>query len=60
MEPVAKALAAAWYTGTVGVGASSRLVSYDDAMAWKAVDYEAVPGMCAGEFGFWSEPPATP
>lgn len=60
MEPVARALAAAWYTGTVGSGASSRLLSYEDALAWKAVGYEAVPGMCAGNFGFWSEPPATP
>jgi hypothetical protein len=58
MEPVARALAAAWYTGTLGTGANARLLSYEDAAAWKAAGYEAVPGMCAGEFGFWSDAPA--
>ena len=60
MEPVAKALAAAWYTGTVGGGASAILLSHEDALAWKVAGYDAVPGMCAGEFGFWSEAPVTP
>lgn len=58
MEPVAKALAAAWYTGTVGSGATATLLSYEDAVAWKAAGYAAVPGLCAGDFGFWSQPPA--
>lgn len=60
MEPVARALAAAWYTGTVGQGASAVLLSYEDAQAWKVAGYEAVPGMCAGEFGFWSDAPVVP
>jgi len=60
MEAAARALAAAWYTGTVGAGADARLLSYEDALAWRAAGYEAVPGTCAGEFGFWSEPPAAP
>ncbi len=58
MEPAARALAAAWYTGTVGSGPAARLLSYEDALAWKAIGFEATPGICAGEFGFWAEPPA--
>jgi hypothetical protein len=59
MEPAAKALAAAWYTGTAGSGATATLLSYEDALAWKAAGYDAVPSQCAGEFGAWAEPPAT-
>ena len=58
MEPAAKALAAAWYTATVGAGPSARLLSYEDALAWKVAGFDATPGLCAGEFGFWAEPPA--
>jgi hypothetical protein len=54
MEATAKALAAAWYTATVG----TRLLSYEDALAWKVAGFDATPGLCAGEFGFWAEPPA--
>lgn len=53
MEPAAKALAAAWYTATVG----TKLLSYEDALAWKVAGFDATPGLCAGEFGFWAEAP---
>lgn len=56
-EPAARALAAAWYTGMLGAGPAATLVSYDDALSWKAAGFEAVPGQCAGEFGFWTEAP---
>jgi hypothetical protein len=59
LEAPCQQLAAAWYTGTIGAGRNAKLVSYDDALAWKAVGMDIVPGNCAGEFGFWSEPPAT-
>lgn len=55
MEPVAKALAAAWYTGTVG----GTLLSYEDALAWKVAGFDATPGLCAGEFGFWADAPTS-
>lgn len=57
LENVARALATAWYTGTVGTGPDARLLSYDDALVWLAAGMEAVPGQCAGEFGAWAEPP---
>ena len=56
MEPVARALAASWYTGTLG----PKLLSYEDALSWKVAGLESVPGQCAGEFGFWSDAPAVP
>ena len=59
MEPVAKALAAAWYTATVGAGASAKLLSYEDALAWKVAGFDATPGLCAGEFGFWADAPSS-
>lgn len=58
MEPVAKALAAAWYTATVGSGEPASLLSYEDALAWKVAGFDATPGLCAGEFGFWADAPA--
>ncbi len=56
LEPVARGLAGAWYTGMAG----PRLVSYEDALSWKVAGFEAVPGQCAGEFGVWSQPPMVP
>ncbi len=57
LEPVAKALAAAWYTGTAGAGPSAKLLSYDDALVWTVAGFASAPGNCGGEFGFWAEPP---
>lgn len=58
MAPVAKALAAAWYTATIGTGATTHLISFEDALVWKVAGFDSTPGSCAGEFGFWAEPPA--
>lgn len=53
LEALCRQLAAAWYTGIAG----TKLVSYEDALAWKVAGYTAVPGECGGEFGAWADPP---
>ena len=49
---------AAWYTGAHDVGGERRLVTHIGALKWRAMGIP-VPGMCAGRFGAWSQPPRT-
>lgn len=57
LEPLARALTAALYTGTFQRGDQARVVSYEDALVWPAADYVSAPSLCGGEFGHWSDPP---
>jgi hypothetical protein len=47
-----------WFTG-VYFHQSSRVVSYEHALMFASLDdVRPSPSHCAGEFGFWSAPPA--
>jgi hypothetical protein len=59
LEPLARAVAAGWYTGTLGAGGGARVLSYEDALVWRAAGYDSAPSLCGGEFGHWSEPPSS-
>jgi hypothetical protein len=56
LEAACQQLAGAWYTGILGMGRNARMVSYDDALSWRAAGYDVTPGSCAGDFGAWAEP----
>lgn len=54
----------AWYTGMVEIPDSGRpgltttaVVTYNDAVVWRACDFTKPPATCGGPFGYWHEPP---
>lgn len=59
LRPVALAIVAAWYTGTVGQGVHARTVSYRDALMQRPVaDALSPPTYALGGPAWWSaEPP---
>ena len=54
---LAKSIVAAWYSGQVGAGEATRVLAYEDALAWTATGYAKAPGTC-GVFGDWTAKPA--
>jgi hypothetical protein len=57
LDAVANQVIAAWYTGTVPTATGSRVVTYLDAVAWKATGFTKPPSVCGPGFGFWANPP---
>jgi hypothetical protein len=58
LRPVASAIVAAWYTGTVGEGVKARTVSYRDALMQRTVaDALLPPTYILGGPAWWTAPP---
>ncbi len=58
LKPVALAIVAAWYTGTVGKGTSAVTVSYRDALMQRPVaDALTPPTYIGGGPAWWTAPP---
>ena len=58
LRPVALAIVAAWYTGTVGQGTRALTVSYRDALMQRPVaDALTPPTYVGGGPGWWTAPP---
>lgn len=45
-----------WYTGQYQEGEETIVVTFVDALAWKAIRFTKPPTIC-GSFGFWAEQP---
>ncbi len=57
-QALAQELVAAWYSGIVRIGQQQRLVTYEEALIWSAMDYTKPPGFCSGGgFGAWAKAP---
>ncbi len=57
---VANGVVAALYTGTVTDPAGEvRVVTYVDALAWRACTFTKPPSECGGVTGYWEKPPAS-
>ena len=55
LTPVARAIVAAWYTGTVGTGTTAITVSYRDALMQRPVaDMLTPPTYSRGGPGWWA------
>jgi hypothetical protein len=54
-QPVAAALASAFYTGTLGSGETSSMVGWQTALMWQPIGATA-NGVCAG-WATWAEAP---
>ncbi len=51
------AIAAAWWSGMVPAeGGGTRVVSYLDALVWRAVPHAQPPSNCLGATGAWAKP----
>jgi hypothetical protein len=56
--PLERAIIVSWYTGVHDVRGEQRLATHTGAIKWRALGIPA-PGVCAGRFGAWSQPPRT-
>jgi hypothetical protein len=56
LQALAKSIVSVWYSGLLGTGQRTRVVAYEEALAWRATGYAKAPGTC-GEFDDWSSPP---
>lgn len=48
----------AWYTGVSPDPDDLEVLTYTDALLWRAMDYTKPMGYCGGAMGYWAEPPA--
>jgi hypothetical protein len=58
LNELAKSIVSLWYSGLLGTGESTRVLAYEEALAWRATGYTKAPGTC-GEFGDWIAKPST-
>ncbi len=55
---LARSIISVWYSGLLGTGEKTRVLAYEEALAWRATGYAKAPGTC-GEFGDWiTKPPS--
>jgi hypothetical protein len=58
LREIAKEVVLGWYLGKVGPEDDPALVTYPDALMWRAVmDVHNVPSFCGGLPGFWAGDP---
>jgi hypothetical protein len=56
LHKLARSIVSVWYSGLLGTGESTRVLAYEEALAWRATGYAKAPGTC-GEFGDWIKQP---
>ena len=56
LHKLAKSIISLWYTGLLGTGEKTRVLAYEEALAWRATGFAKPPGTC-GEFGDWTTKP---
>jgi hypothetical protein len=58
LHELAKSIVSLWYSGLLGTGERTRVLAYEEALAWRATGYAKAPGTC-GEFGDWIAEPSS-
>jgi hypothetical protein len=58
LNKLAKSIVSLWYSGLLGTGERTRVLAYEEALAWRATGYAKAPGTC-GEYGDWIAKPPT-
>jgi len=58
LDKLARSIISVWYSGLLGTGETTRVLAYEDALAWRATGYAKAPGTC-GEFSDWVTKPPT-
>jgi hypothetical protein len=58
--PIAQNIALIWYTGMTQYNpddhSHSSVITYDNALAWRACSFTKPPANCGGPFGYWYDP----
>jgi hypothetical protein len=57
LDVIAGELVAAWYSGVVMQGKTSKVVLYADASMWSAMSFTKPMGRCGGMTNYWADPP---
>ena len=57
LDGIAGELVAAWYSGVVTQGKTSKVVLYADAYMWSAMSFTKPMGRCGGMTDYWADPP---
>lgn len=57
LDAIAGELVAAWYSGVVTQGKTSKVVLYADAYMWSALSFTKPMGRCGGMTNYWADPP---
>jgi Membrane bound FAD containing D-sorbitol dehydrogenase len=58
LQKVAASIVSIWYSGLFGTSKNTRVLAYEEALAWRATGYAKAPGTC-GEFGDWITKPTS-
>ena len=58
-DELSAAVVEAWYTGVSPDPDDLDVLTYTDALMWRAMDYTKPMGYCGGSTGYWAEPPST-
>ena len=58
LDVIAGELVAAWYSGVVTPGKTSKVVLYADAYMWSAMSFTKPMGRCGGVTNYWADPPS--
>ncbi len=56
---IADEIVEAWYTGVSPDPDDLDVLTYLDALIWRAMDYTKPMAVCGGGVGYWAEPPRT-
>ena len=56
-DELANSIVASWYTGESPDPDDLQVLTYTDALIWKAMDYTKPLAFCGGGVGYWADPP---
>lgn len=51
------AIVSSWYTGLSPDPSDLQVLTYTDALIWRAMDYTKPMAFCGGGVGYWADPP---
>lgn len=56
-QALSNEIAAAWYSGVSPDPDDLEVLTYTDALMWRAMDYTKPMAYCGGPMGYWADPP---
>ncbi|MEP2881403.1 MAG: sugar dehydrogenase complex small subunit [Sulfitobacter sp.] len=56
-QALSNEIAAAWYSGVSPDPGDLEVITYTDALMWRAMNYTKPMAYCGGPMGYWADPP---